>query len=155
MRRSFIAAILLTALLALAGCSGNKWNYFVNQAYLSDYVNLSEGRFQEAAWDKEWLILDVSFTNISGKTQYMGVSNDFALVVDGEYIIENSDLGGAEHGLPHGTPILAGSTVRFELYFEIPIGLLDDHLVGFLVADGAPIEPMSLNLIAGDENEAR
>lgn len=146
MRRMLTLLAIIAALSMLAGCDSHyKWHYYINQAYLTDYVNLSEGNNRDAGMGYDWLVIDLTLTNMSGNDQYPR-SNDFVLVVDGSYLIYSTIFLGSQFGIPQARAVEPGSSIRFELYYLISEGLLDSHEVGIGSANSIPFEPTSLTL---------
>lgn len=155
MRRMIAFLAIIATLSMLAGCGSTyKWHYYINAAYLSDSVNLSEGNDRQADTGYDWLIIDITLSNFSYNKQYPS-SYDFALVVDGSYLIEPTIFLGSQYGIPQGRTVEPGSSIRFELYFLISEGLLDTHDVGFGSVNSILFEPASLTMMQGIDLEKR
>ncbi len=147
MRRLLAFLAIVGFVCLLGGCTDNyKWHYFINRAYVSDFVNVSEGNYVEAGSGFLWVIIDITLTNFYGSAQYPR-SDDFFLVVGETLLVESTILPESEYGMQLDHPVEAGESIRFELYFHISKWQFEMLELGFGSMNSFPFVPTSLSLM--------
>ncbi len=147
MNKVFAIILVIMVAAGLSGCRTIKWSYCVNSIYANEYVDLGNGQHVESQRGNDgWIIVDVSVTNITGRTQCLDNYNEQFLLIVGEEgtIYDNAAFPESEYGIPWDMPIESGATIRAEVYFDASPSYLESDAIGFFMMESIFVEPMGV-----------
>lgn len=142
MKKTLVTVLLLLTMASLSGCSMNTWSFCVNDVYATRYASPRDG-VKIVSGLGEWIVVDVSITNLTNKPQLLDeAQNQFFLAdLSSGQLYPNSAFTESSYGIQWRVPVLPRETIRAEVYFETPIGLLESSPLGIMMTDGALAVP--------------
>lgn len=127
--RKFVVLACLVLCVALVGCSGNPFSQLPWAVNIYSYDLASQ--VETYYWGPElpspgyqWLLLEVSVSNKTGKTEYLNpLIYEFELVLGGKRYVNQLVYDDPVGELTWSRYIQPGQTVRGDLFFEVPISV--------------------------------
>jgi len=145
LKKVITATLVLLAAFMLSGCTAETWSFCVNDIYASEYASPWDG-VKLVSSKGEWVIVDVSITNMTKRSQLLGEDTYQFYLVDVEYQVAypNSEIQETDYGIQWRIPVPPGETVRGELYFETEVSFLEVTTVGLVMYEGKYVEPEAI-----------
>lgn len=150
LRKITIAVVAFLLAIGLSGCSEYIWNFCVNGVYTAEYVVMKDGDHIRSQYGYDgWIVVDVSIANITDSMHTLASYNNQFLLIDmdeGKYY-DNAAFVDSMYGIDWDLPVYSRSTIRAELYFDAPPGILEEHQIGIVMKDGVYVEPTAMGAV--------
>lgn len=142
MSRFMKLASLFLLLCLLAGCASNpKWYCCMHGVLSSRILYLNEETVIASKMGR-WDTYDISITNLSSRPQVLEFGQrQFWLVFENGLSFPSTPVPESEYDFSWNEPIAPRSTVRAEVYFDVPDYPCPPIGVMFVMLDGEIIEP--------------
>ncbi len=133
---------MFTLLFMLAGCSsGAKWYYCSHTVRVTDSLFLDPEKIIQSSLG-QWATYDISITNLSRTPKLLAErERQFKLLFENGFSCWSTIVEESEYDFNWNEPIPPRSTVRAEVYFEIPDYSAQPVGVRFVMKDGQEIDP--------------
>ena len=142
MSRFLKLASMLLLLCLLAGCSSKpKWYCCIHGVSSNRILYLDEETIIESSLGR-WDTYDISITNLSSRPQVLEFGQrQFWLAFENGYASPSTPVPESAYDFSWEEPIAPRSTVRAEVYFDVPDFPCPPIGVRFVMMDGEIIEP--------------